>query len=102
MSDIHTLALRQPDQARTDCALIESDIEVIQKQLARLPTRPSRKTASMKKPVSPALRSAASVVETEFSASLQTAIARINTSLQDKDIMADYVTAVTAKLRGEL
>jgi hypothetical protein len=39
MSDIHTLALRQPDQARTDFAAIESDLEVIQKQLARLPTR---------------------------------------------------------------
>ena len=38
MSEIHTLALRQADQARTDCALIESDLEVIQKQLARLPT----------------------------------------------------------------
>jgi len=36
----HThLALRQPDQARTDFAAIESDLEVIQKQLARLPTR---------------------------------------------------------------
>lgn len=39
MSDIHTLALRQADQARSDFAAIESDFEVIQKQLARLPTR---------------------------------------------------------------
>ena len=39
MSDIHTLALRQADQARIDFAAIESDLEVIQKQLARLPTR---------------------------------------------------------------
>ena len=30
--------LRQPDQARTDFAAIESALEVIQKQLARLPT----------------------------------------------------------------
>ncbi len=29
MSDIHTLALRQADQARTDFAAIESDLEVI-------------------------------------------------------------------------
>jgi hypothetical protein len=39
MSDIHSLALRQADQARTDFALLESDLEIIQKQLARLPTR---------------------------------------------------------------
>jgi hypothetical protein len=31
--------LRQAALARTDLALIESDLEVIQKQLARLPTR---------------------------------------------------------------
>jgi hypothetical protein len=31
--------LRQADQARTDFAAIESELEVIQKQLARLPTR---------------------------------------------------------------
>jgi hypothetical protein len=37
-SDTHTLALRQADQARTDLAAIESELEVIQKQLARLPT----------------------------------------------------------------
>jgi hypothetical protein len=39
MSDIHTLALQQADHARTDFALIESELEVIQKQFARLPTR---------------------------------------------------------------
>jgi hypothetical protein len=39
MSDIYSLALRQADQVRTDCAAIESGLEVIQKQLARLPTR---------------------------------------------------------------
>ena len=39
MSDIRTLALRQPVQARTDFAAIESELEVIQKQLARLLTR---------------------------------------------------------------
>ena len=38
MSDIPALTLRQADQARTDYAAIESDLEVIQKQLARLPT----------------------------------------------------------------
>jgi hypothetical protein len=31
--------LRQANQARTDFAAIQSDLEVIQKQLARLPTR---------------------------------------------------------------
>ena len=39
MSDMHTLALRQADQARTNFAAIESDLEVIQKQLTPLPTR---------------------------------------------------------------
>jgi hypothetical protein len=39
MSDIRTLTSRHADQARTDFAAIESDLEVIQKQLARLPTR---------------------------------------------------------------
>ena len=39
MSDIHILALQQADQARTDLAAIESELEVIQKQLSRLPTR---------------------------------------------------------------
>jgi hypothetical protein len=31
--------LRQADQARTDFAAVAFDLEVIQKQLARLPTR---------------------------------------------------------------
>jgi hypothetical protein len=31
--------LRQADQARTDFALIDSDLELIMGQLARLPTR---------------------------------------------------------------
>ena len=39
MSDEHTLTLRQTDQARTDFALIDSDLELIMRQLARLPTR---------------------------------------------------------------
>jgi hypothetical protein len=34
-----SLALRQADQARTDFAAIESNLEVIQKQLSRLATR---------------------------------------------------------------
>jgi hypothetical protein len=39
-SPIHAIvSLRKADQARTDFAAIESEIEVIQKQLARLPTR---------------------------------------------------------------
>jgi hypothetical protein len=29
----------QPNEARTDSAAIESDLEVIQKQLSRMPTR---------------------------------------------------------------
>ena len=39
MSDKHTLTLCQADQARTDFALIESNLEFISGQLARLPTR---------------------------------------------------------------
>jgi hypothetical protein len=39
MSDIHILALRKADQVRTDFAAIESQLEVIQIQLSRLPTR---------------------------------------------------------------
>jgi hypothetical protein len=39
MSGIHILALRQADQARTDFAAIDSDLEVSQEQLSRLPTR---------------------------------------------------------------
>jgi hypothetical protein len=33
------VTLQQADQARTDFAAIESDLEVVQKQLSRLPTR---------------------------------------------------------------
>jgi hypothetical protein len=32
-------SMRQADQARTDIAAIESELEVIQAQLARMPTR---------------------------------------------------------------
>jgi hypothetical protein len=39
MSDAHTLALRQADQARTDFAAISDDLDFIKGQLARLPTR---------------------------------------------------------------
>jgi hypothetical protein len=39
MSDRRILTLRQADQARTDFALIESDLEFMMGQLARLPTR---------------------------------------------------------------
>ena len=39
MPDIDSLTMRQADQARIDFASIESDLEVIQKQLTRLPTR---------------------------------------------------------------
>ena len=39
MPDEHSLALRQTDQARTDFALIESNLELIMGQLARVPTR---------------------------------------------------------------
>jgi hypothetical protein len=39
MQDEHTLTLRQFDQARTDFALIESDLTFIAGQLAKLPTR---------------------------------------------------------------
>ena len=35
----HTLALRDAGQARTDLALIESTLEFIAGQLARVPTR---------------------------------------------------------------
>ena len=38
MSDLHSLTSRQADQAGTDFAAIESELEVIQKQLSRLPT----------------------------------------------------------------
>ena len=39
MTDEHTLALRQADQARIDIALVDSNLEIIMTQLARLPTR---------------------------------------------------------------
>jgi hypothetical protein len=39
MSDEHILTLRRADQARTGFALIDSDLELIMRQLARLPTR---------------------------------------------------------------
>jgi hypothetical protein len=39
MLDENILTLRQGDQARTDFALIESNLEFIAGQLARLPTR---------------------------------------------------------------
>ena len=39
MPDEHTFALRQIDQARGDFYAIESELEIVQAQLARLPTR---------------------------------------------------------------
>jgi hypothetical protein len=39
MPDEHSLTLRQADQARTDFALIEDQLEFIMGQLARVPTR---------------------------------------------------------------
>jgi hypothetical protein len=39
MSDERSLTLRQADQARTDFALLESNLEFIAGRLARLPTR---------------------------------------------------------------
>ena len=39
MPDEHILALRQADQARTDFATLESDLQFIMGQLARMPTR---------------------------------------------------------------
>jgi hypothetical protein len=39
MRDEHTFALRQIDQARGDFYAIENDLDIIMKQLARLPTR---------------------------------------------------------------
>jgi hypothetical protein len=38
MPDEHTLALRAANQAETDFALLESNLEIIARQLARLPT----------------------------------------------------------------
>jgi hypothetical protein len=42
MPDEHILTLRQADQARTDFAAVESDLEFIMAQLARIPTRTYR------------------------------------------------------------
>jgi hypothetical protein len=39
MTDNRTFTLHRADQARTDFAAIESDLEFIVEQLARLPTR---------------------------------------------------------------
>ena len=39
MPDEHSFTLRQVDQARTDFASIEHDLEAIMAQLAKLPTR---------------------------------------------------------------
>ena len=39
MKDGYSLTLRQADQARTDFAAIEAELEIIQAHLARLPTR---------------------------------------------------------------
>jgi hypothetical protein len=39
MPDPHILALRQADQARTDFALLESNLELVMGQFARVPTR---------------------------------------------------------------
>jgi hypothetical protein len=39
MSDEHSLTLRQVDQARGDLYAIDSGIQVVMSQLARLPTR---------------------------------------------------------------
>jgi hypothetical protein len=39
MSEEYPLTLRQADQARTDLALIESNLHFIAGQIARLPTR---------------------------------------------------------------
>ena len=41
MSELHDLALRSADQARNDFYAIQSELEVIQAQLARVPTRRS-------------------------------------------------------------
>ena len=39
MANEHTLTLRQADQARSDFAAVEGDLQFIMSQLARLPTR---------------------------------------------------------------
>jgi len=40
LSDIHAHALRHVDRTLTNFAAIESELEIIQKQLARLPDAP--------------------------------------------------------------
>jgi hypothetical protein len=42
MPDEHLLTLRQADQARSDFATIESDLQIVMEQLARPPTRKER------------------------------------------------------------
>jgi hypothetical protein len=42
MPDEHTLTLRQADEARSDFAAIEDELDFIKDQLARLPTRKER------------------------------------------------------------
>jgi hypothetical protein len=39
MPDEHTFSLRQADQARSDFAAIEDELDFIKGELARLPTR---------------------------------------------------------------
>jgi hypothetical protein len=39
MANEYPLTLRQADQARTDFAAVESDLEFIMAQVARIPTR---------------------------------------------------------------
>ena len=39
MTDQHQFTLRQIDQTRTDFAMIESDLQFLMGQLARVPTR---------------------------------------------------------------
>jgi hypothetical protein len=39
MSEEYPLTLRQANQARSDFAAIESDLQIVMGQLARLPTR---------------------------------------------------------------
>ena len=39
MSGEYPLTLRQADQARSDFAAVESDLQIVMGQLARLPTR---------------------------------------------------------------
>jgi hypothetical protein len=51
MPDNNILALRQADQARTDFALIESNLEFLAGQLARVPTRGDLATFRRKKQV---------------------------------------------------